>query len=698
MMRKRTFLLMLVGTLLSSLQSLSAKDKASKDVKSFVAICPDTVIQGQPFIVTYRLTAKMWKGGCRPHSANGFQLKDASYSQKNDRPYSQLLTKATYITSLNGQAELPSMVVTVGDKKYRSEAKTIFVQKNKQYGEEMSYAHEWLLKQGKHPDSLCLNMADGNQYFWLFEDRRNNSFCLMARKAWWPLVGIPVLAYSTEAAMYIDKNKKMHESMVMPFAQQMEALKISAGKAATPLPYKPQNSIINPLLGRLEWGQSEPYNRVSPTLNGRKMIVGCVPLATAMIGYYHQWPAKGQSHVYYQNNKSYKLDFSTTEPRWNAYKPSYQKNDSTPGLHNLSQLLTFIGLSVDAKFQNEATSAYLGNVKHVLCNNLDYSGKMAFYDDCLSEAETEALLYYELDHRRPCIVSNNGHAFVCDGYKDGFFHFNLGWHGAYNGYYRLKLGNYQTNENLLLIKSVICRIEPQRKTLEREVTLTEAGSLERLLTPLEKETITSLKISGPLNSRDIMLLRKMAGALSCDVFSSWTGGALVQLNLENATILADDTPYFTDKARTTWTKWRTEGGKTRTTVYDFSSMTEKQWKEFKTDIGAKQKGVTYSRKDDNTYWANYICQKDIVGKYMFADCSSIRKIVLPKTTQGIDDYAFFNCSSLQTIRLPESTKKVGKFPFYHCTSLEEIMAPRAINISLNIAEKCSPALQEITQY
>lgn len=33
---------------------------------------------------------------------------------------------------------------------------------------------------------------------------------------------------------------------------------------------------------------------------------------------------------------------------------------------------------------------------------------------------------------------NEGHAFVCDGYRaDGFFHINWGWGGQSNGYFRL---------------------------------------------------------------------------------------------------------------------------------------------------------------------------------------------------------------------------------------------------------------------
>ena len=46
--------------------------------------------------------------------------------------------------------------------------------------------------------------------------------------------------------------------------------------------------------------------------------------------------------------------------------------------------------------------------------------------------EWEELIYNELSNRRPVIYNGynsnlEGHCFVCDGYKDGKFHFNWGW-------------------------------------------------------------------------------------------------------------------------------------------------------------------------------------------------------------------------------------------------------------------------------
>jgi hypothetical protein len=167
------------------------------------------------------------------------------------------------------------------------------------------------------------------------------------------------------------------------------------------------------------------------------------------------------------------------------------------------------------------------------------------------------ILYRDLDHRLPCIVSHDTHVFVCDGYKGDFLHFNLGWYGNFNGYYRLKLGNYApaADGSLILIKNVFAHIEPQREDMVREINMEQPGTLQQMLTTEEQSQVTTLKINGPLNSADIRLLRKMAGADKQPVFADgWQGGALCELDLQNAIITGDDTPYLTMRATGSWTQ------------------------------------------------------------------------------------------------------------------------------------------------
>jgi len=70
-----------------------------------------------------------------------------------------------------------------------------------------------------------------------------------------------------------------------------------------------------------------------------------------------------------------------------------------------------------------------------------------------------------------------------------------------------------------------------------KVKVKEPGTLSALLTQAQQDTCQYLAVSGKLNSADIKVLRKMAGADG--------RGKLTILNLMNATIVSSEVPYLT---------------------------------------------------------------------------------------------------------------------------------------------------------
>jgi hypothetical protein len=133
-------------------------------------------------------------------------------------------------------------------------------------------------------------------------------------------------------------------------------------------------------------------------------------------------------------------------------------------------------------------------------------------------------------------------------------------------------------------------------------------------------------------------------------------------------------------------------------TYDFETMTEQSWNQFKTDIGLVHEGFFYTRSDDNRYWVNYHCQKNHIGLKMFSNCTSLQSIVLPDATRKICDYAFEECSSLRAIRIPAATEQLGRTPFFYCPSLEKIEIPVTLNPAGTVFEGCSPALKACETY
>lgn len=529
---RKIFICILIVLTIATLQTSMAQNRR-KTVFSFTTEAPDTVEQGVPFQVSYTLTATHWDKWKMSEGANGivFSHMDYAYNKKNG--YNVLTITATANASRTGDCDLPPIAIPIDGKSTHSAVKRIFVKPNKSYGEEIAVAQQCLVDHGMSLDSVSLRLKQTVDDLKLFVNNDRHGFVIVADKKLWPIIGNPVLAFSTTDGFYLQEDKRMgYNILITPLVRQLQSLSSSA--ETTSFDNSRKNKSVRPLLGTLKWGQGEPYNQKAPTMikSQKKAVVGCVPLAAAMIMRYHKWPEKGLSHIYYKpDNTTYSMDFTKCQPQWLEYEDSYAEKDIEAS-SNLSHLLISLGLAVDASFSNEATGATLGHVKHALCNNFAYSGKMRFRHEAMTDEEIVKILYQELDEGRPCLVSNGVHAFVCDGYEGDFFHFNLGWGGNFNGYYRLRLGDNTNSDgkNLITIKSIIYGIQPEKNTLECSVTLPKAGTLSEMLTQEQKENCTSLIIKGPLNSSDILLLRHMAGAENDQLFH-WAGGALRHLNM-----------------------------------------------------------------------------------------------------------------------------------------------------------------------
>ena len=90
---------------------------------------------------------------------------------------------------------------------------------------------------------------------------------------------------------------------------------------------------------------------------------------------------------------------------------------------------------------------------------------------------------------RSCPSSGSGgdcHIFNCDGYDaNGFFHFNWGWSGSFDGYFSLSAlnpgsGEYNSGQGALI------GIEPRTVHPETEITLMETPASAAAAVPADK--------------------------------------------------------------------------------------------------------------------------------------------------------------------------------------------------------------------
>ena len=169
------------------------------------------------------------------------------------------------------------------------------------------------------------------------------------------------------------------------------------------------------------------------------------------------------------------------------------------------------------------------------------------------------------------------------------------------------------------------------------VTLDKAGDLSKKIKDTEKFTITSLIVSGSINSDDVRFLREMAGR---DMDGYETDGKLSSLDLSDAKIVMGGGNYYKVK-----------------------------------------RGLSFKYYN--------IKENDVVDSHMFYNCRSLTSLKLPKTVKKIEQYAMQYCKSLQKCTLPESLSEINDKAFAN-TSLSEITFPASLtSIKYEAFYECS---------
>ena len=172
---------------------------------------------------------------------------------------------------------------------------------------------------------------------------------------------------------------------------------------------------------------------------------------------------------------------------------------------------------------------------------------------------------------------------------------------------------------------------------QTKVTLDKAGDLSKKIKDTEKFTITSLIVSGSINSDDVRFLREMAGR---DMDGNETDGKLSSLDLSDAKIVKGGGNYIKVKIGLS---------------FRFYNITE----------------------------------NDVVGFYMFYNCRSLTSLKLPKTVKRIELYAMQYCKSLQKCTLPENLSEINDKAFTN-TNLSEVTFPASLtSIKSKVFYECS---------
>lgn len=205
---------------------------------------------------------------------------------------------------------------------------------------------------------------------------------------------------------------------------------------------------VTPLIAT-KWNQTAPWNQ-NLTLNGEKCLVGCVPISIGQLLYY--WATKGfrrgctASKAYKTKTNGYEIDALPPVTVFDYEHMVTGKPASKAAKKAVADMLEHIGKAVKADYKPSATGTRTDDYQPALKSAFRLGDNItSIYASKLGlEAFSERIRKELMDGRPVMMTGCNSaytaaHSFLCDGYQaiDNKFHFNWGWGGSYNGWFKM---------------------------------------------------------------------------------------------------------------------------------------------------------------------------------------------------------------------------------------------------------------------
>lgn len=297
-----------------------------------------------------------------------------------------------------------------------------------------------------------LRLAETSEGYYAFTRGSDNGYVIVAAD---DRAANSILGYACEGTLDPDNMPEAMKWWLSEYERQLscaETAPVENNRVRAQLPtYAP----IAPLVTS-RWDQTDPYNLQCPIYNGTTLpsysgmqcLTGCVATAWAQIMYYHKWPVQGSgSHSYKwtfngEDLGTLSADFSQSIYNWDAMTDIYNSSSSEESRNAVSQLMSDIGIASEMSYSPISSGAisltslqglveYFGYDVGAALIQRNYYGLEEWQDSIYASLAAGYPVYYGGQN------SSAGHAFVCDGYNNGYFHINWGWSGLSNGYFLL---------------------------------------------------------------------------------------------------------------------------------------------------------------------------------------------------------------------------------------------------------------------
>lgn len=241
------------------------------------------------------------------------------------------------------------------------------------------------------------------------------------------------------------------------------------------------------------WGQGYPFNEQCWTsYNGTiHAKTGCVATAYAIVLRYHCYPTKGTENILYNCQAPIYVEMTDRNYDWSNMPLVYDGNWNETQIYEVSKLMAHLAHANFSSFGSGATTANEERETARLNRYFNYPKMAASYQRDYTQEQWETMIKESLDNGCPVpyAANNSGtgdtrHMFVIDGYTDnGYFHFNFGWNGSGNGWFKLdnitpyQGDNYSWNGNSEHYANFNLMPNVARQTITATVAPTNAGTV-----------------------------------------------------------------------------------------------------------------------------------------------------------------------------------------------------------------------------
>lgn len=206
------------------------------------------------------------------------------------------------------------------------------------------------------------------------------------------------------------------------------------------------------------------------------------------------------------------------------------------------------------------------------------------------------------------------------------------------------------------------------------------SSLQAVIGKDNLRKVVSLKVTGSINSYDIMIIRNQTPNLH---YLDLTDANIVECSQEYYTGCHSENNVVGDNMFRDLTKILTiKLPRTTTSIGNnaFSSCSNLQ--EITMYEGIETLGGSAFQNCNQMKSIHLPEGLKTIGYQSFWYCRNLEEIAFPSSLISIEGYAFYQCSNLKAISLPTSLKTISNDAFQGCSNLQEVKIPSSItNIS-----------------